>query len=363
MRLVIKLGSSTLSLGKEKLHKPQMVEITRQMAALHAQKHEVAIISSGAILAGKSILKAEKRKDIPYKQMLAAVGQNQLMSLYTQFFGIYGVAVAQALLTRVDFSHRLHYLNARNTILSLLERRIIPIINENDVVSVEEIKIGDNDNLSALVANLIDADRLIILTDCQGLYTADPAKNPEAQLIKEVRVIDDALRALAGPPNGGQGTGGMATKIQAAELAMRSGVETIIADGVMPDVLIRLAQGEAIGTRFFPSINHLESRKRWILAEKASGSLAVDDGAARALMHAGKSLLAAGILSVSGDFSRGEVVTVTDSGGQALARGVSNYGSASLGQIKGLRSDQIEGVLGYQYGEEVIHRDNMALLS
>jgi glutamate 5-kinase len=245
----------------------------------------------------------------------------------------------------------------------MLDRRVVPIINENDVVGVEEIKIGDNDNLSALIANLIDADLLIILTDQPGLFTADPRLVAEARLIQEVHNIDDSIRALASGSGTNMGVGGMVTKLQAAELATRSGVSCIIASGHEPDVLWRIVEGgEPLGTRFPAKISHVESRKRWLLTEPAHGSLIVDDGAKRAICQNQKSLLPAGVLGLEGNFARGETVVVKDQRQTALARGIINYNSNDIDAIKGRHSAEIETILGYNYGDTIIHRDNLVVL-
>jgi glutamate 5-kinase len=271
--------------------------------------------------------------------------------------------VAQTLLTREDLADRQRYLNARNTLLALLERRVVPVVNENDVISVDEIKIGDNDNLSALVSNLIDADLLVLLTDIAGLYTADPRHDPTATLIPEVREIDTAIEALGGKAGSDRGTGGMVTKIQAARLATESGTVVIIADGSVHDVLERLVQGESIGTRFVPSDSQVERRKRWIISGLASrGEVTVDNGAAVALMRNGKSLLPAGIVDVHGHFERGDTITIKDATGKKLACGVANYGAGDMARIRGLRSAEIEPILGFEYGEEAVHRNNLVLV-
>jgi glutamate 5-kinase len=363
MRIVVKLGTHILTDGGERLSRPRMLEMVKQMAHLHAQGHEMLLVSSGAIFAGREQLgPPPRRRDIPFKQTLAAVGQVRLMGLYEQFFALYDIPVAQALLTRADLADRGRYLNARNTLLSLLQLRVVPVINENDVVAVEEIKIGDNDNLSALVANLVDADWLVILTDQAGLFTADPRADPHAQLIAEVASIDAEVRQSALGSRSGVGTGGMATKIEAAELATRSGTQVVIAAGGEPDVLPRLVRGEALGTRFPAAVSQVESRKRWILAEPARGDIQVDEGAAQALLQQGKSLLAVGVNRVDGGFERGQTVRLLSPDGREIARGITNYNAADLAAIRGLHSDQIPAVLGYQYGPTVVHRDDMVLV-
>lgn len=363
-RIVVKLGSNTLTAGGDRLNRPQMLELVRQVAHLHARGLEIVLVSSGAGVTGREVLGFPRgRKDIPFKQVLAAVGQARLMQVWDNLFSLYGLAVAQTLLTRDDLQDRQRYLNARNTLLALLERRVVPIANENDVVAVDEIKIGDNDNLSAMVANVVDADWLVLLTDTGGLYTADPRKDPQATLIPEVREITEAIEALAGGVGSNRGTGGMATKIQAARLATESGTAVIIADGRTPDVLERLVAGETLGTRFLPLASKVESRKRWIISGLAArGEVAIDNGAALALVRGGKSLLPAGISAVHGHFERGDTINIKDSLGKRLACGVANYAAADLERIRGLHSADIETMLGYEYGEEAVHRNNLVLL-
>jgi glutamate 5-kinase len=377
-RVVIKLGTSTLTAGTSKLSAPRLVDMTRQVAALHASGCEVVLVSSGAIAAGKELLAARmgtseglampvntgNARDVPAKQMLAAVGQPRLMALYEQIFTLYGLIAGQVLLTRVDLTDRKRYLNSRNTLQALLKQHIIPIVNENDTVATEEIRVGDNDNLSALVSNLIDADLLVLLTDQAGLYTADPRKDPQAQLIDVVaqEQIPEALWQAAGGSAGELGTGGMVTKLQAADLARRCGATVIIAQGSEADVVLRLVQGERLGTTFLPVSSPTDSRKRYILTGGRSlGRLSVDDGAARAL-RSGSSLLPVGVKLVDGHFDRGDTVRVFDGQGKELARGLVNYASADLSRILGAQSIMIESILGYDFGEEVIHRDNMVML-
>jgi glutamate 5-kinase len=368
MRIVIKLGTSVLTAGTDRLNRPYMVGLARQAALLREQGHQLLLVSSGAVAAGRERLGAapqqRARASVPLRQMYAAVGQSRLMHLYEQLFELYGLQVAQALLTRDDLRDRRRYLNARNTLALCLERGIIPIVNENDAVVTAEIRVGDNDNLSALVAGLIDADLLLILTDIPGLFSADPRSDPTATLIPEVPVIDARIWAIAGGAGTARGTGGMQTKIQAAELATRSGTAVVIASGAEPDVALRVAVGERIGTRFPSSASHPDSRRRWILAETARNSrLVVDDGAVNALVRQGKSLLPAGIASVEGEFDRGQTVRIFAPDGREIARGLAQYRAADLRAIKGLRSAQIADALGYDYGPEVVHRDDMVVLA
>ncbi len=365
MRIVIKVGTNVLRAGTERIDRPRLIEIVRQMAQLSNTGHEPILVSSGAIFTGREFLGVEatrKSKDIPYKQMLAAVGQGRLLSLYQRIFEMYGLTVAQALLTRADLANRTRYLNARNTLQRLLKHRVVPIINENDVVAVDEIKVGDNDNLSALVANLLDADLLVILTDQPGLFTADPRHDAQARLIPEVPLIDEAIWAMAGGSTGEVGTGGMTTKIQAAELATRSGTNVVIAPGDEPDVILRVVAGEPLGTRFPTLVSHVESRKRWILAEAAQGAVKIDEGAVRALTERGKSLLAVGVTDVEGHFQRGATIRIVDLQGQEIGRGTAHYKATDMRAIRGKRSAQIAEVLGYDYGPTAIHRDNLVIL-
>lgn len=365
MRIVIKIGTSTLTNSTPYLAPPLLVEVARQAAQLQADGHQVIFVSSGAIAIGRERLGfPQLPKDIPAKQMLAAVGQPRLMALYEQIFGLYGVTVAQILLTRMDLASRRRYLNARNTLIALIEQKVIPIVNENDTVGTEEIRVGDNDNLSALIANLVDANWLILLTDQPGLYTADPRANPEAQLVEEIatREISPELWRAAGGSETGLGTGGMITKLQAADLARRSGAACVIASGKEPSVLLRIIEGERIGTYFSPIATSIESRKRYILsARKAPGLLSVDDGAAQAIRKGG-SLLPIGMTAVEGNFERGDTVRIAKLDGGEFARGIVNYGSRDLARIVRRPSDEIESILGYHFGDEVIHRNDLVLL-
>ena len=368
-RIVAKFGTNLLTAGTDHLDLEVMSTLVGQVVRLHQQGLEVIIVSSGAVAAGRQQLRlAKERKDIPSRQVMAAVGQNALMHSYEQLFDWHGITVAQALLTKANLSDRLGYLNARNTLLALLELGVVPIINENDVVSVDELEgaaFGDNDNLSGMVSNLVDADLLVVLCDVIGLCTADPANDRSAQLITRVDCIDERIEHLAGDTRG-RGVGGMATKVQAARLATASGSTVIIADGKEQDLLLRLVKGEPIGTLFPPTASKMESRKRWMLTGLAiKGSLVVDDGAVVALKEQNKSLLPAGIKAVDGDFLRGDAVDIIiEKGkkGEKIARGISNYSSRELALIKGARSNRIDSLLGYGYGDEVVHRNNLVVL-
>lgn len=363
-RIVVKLGTSTLTGGTAYLSPPRMVDLVRQMADLRAAGAEVVLVSSGAMAAGSELLGfPQLPKAIPAKQMLSAIGQPRLMARWAQLFELYGYSVAQVLLTREDLRNRHRYLNARNTLLALLDQGVVPIVNENDTVATGEIRVGDNDNLSARVANVVDADLLVLLTDQPGLYTADPRANPDARLVPLVDTpdIDPALWQAASGRSGRLGVGGMVTKLEAADLARRSGTAVIIANGSTPDVLPRIARGEAIGTRFTPTVTAVESRKRYILSGGEDGRLTVDAGAARAL-HKGRSLLPVGLLAVSGSFGRGATVRVYDPDTRETARGIVSYNANDCRQLCGRQSKDIETVLGYFYGEEIIHRNNLVLM-
>ncbi len=365
MLIVVKLGTSSLTSGTSKISPPFLVELARQVTQLHSAGHQVILVSSGAIAAGREKLGfPQLLKDLPAKQMLSAIGQPRLMAIYEQVFGLYGHTLAQVLLTRTDLADRRRYLNARNTLTALLSHGALPIINENDTVATEEIRVGDNDNLSALVANVVEADMLILLTDQSGLFTADPRSNPDAKLVEEINTpeIPQEIWEAASGSGTKLGTGGMVTKLQAADLARRSGTTVVIAQGTEPNVLSRLANDERVGTRFAPVISALESRKRYILSGRlAPGQITVNEGAASAINRGG-SLLPIGITQVSGEFDRGDTVRILDESGRELARGITTYSSADLARLRGRHSDEIESLLGYDYGDEVIHRNDLVLL-
>ncbi len=362
-RLVVKVGTNTLTGGDDHLARPAMAGVARQIARLVREGHEVALVSSGAIVAGREALNVTRNgKDIPFKQVLAAVGQTKLMQMWDELFSREGLMVAQTLLTRGDLADRQGYLNSRNTLLALLDRHVVPIINENDVVATEEIKIGDNDNLSALVANLIDADLLVLLTDQAGLYTADPRRYASATLIAEVPIISDAILALAAGAGTARGTGGMMTKLQAARLATESGITVFVAGGTIENVLVKAVKGEDVGTRFPSSRTRMESRKRWILSGLAGKAAAHIDAGAVTALGRGRSLLPAGVVNVKGPFDRGDSVNIVGPENKSIGCGVANYSSADLERIKGCRSAQITQILGYHFGDEVIHRNNVVML-
>jgi glutamate 5-kinase len=366
-RIIIKLGTRLLTGGKKNLDLGVMANLVTQAAHLHQQGTEIIITSSGAIAAGRHKLGITRSlKGIPLKQILASVGQSRLMNTYERLFDHYDITVAQALLTKADLADRAGYLNARNTLTGLLGLGVVCIVNENDIISIDEIKeakFGDNDILSAMVANLVDADLLILLTDTDGLFTADPYHDPKAELITEVAKIDSKIERLGALNTDDIGTGGMVTKIEAARIATSSGVEVVIANGGAENVITRLATGEAIGTRFLPSTTRLESRKRWLLSGLSTrGKLIIDDGAATALKTQNRSLLSAGINHAEGKFSRGEIVAIYDTEDNHLGCGITNYSSEDIGIIKGAHSSKIATLLSVDYGPEVVHRNNLALL-
>ena len=365
-RIVIKIGSSTLTAGTENLSQPQIADLIRQMVSLHEEGHQVVLVSSGAMAAGRESLGfPELPRFIPVKQMLAAVGQPRLMTIYTNLFAIYDVHIAQVLLTRLDLSDRRRYLNARNTLEALLAQGLIPVINENDTVATEEIRVGDNDNLSALVSNLIEAELLLMLTDKPGVFTADPDLDRSAELITEVSgdQIPSSLWQAAGNGSSAIGTGGMYTKIQAADLARRSGSKVVITQGSLPDIILRVMARENLGTSFLPLVTNLESRKRFILAgPQSNGEITVDWGAAQALRQGRSSLLPVGMQVVKGDFQRGETVKIIDPEGSEVARGLANYDSRSMQLLGGHHSGEIQEILGFTYGNELVHHDNMVLV-
>ena len=362
----MKIGSSTLTAGTLELSLPQIMSLVGQIVHLKEQGFQLIVVSSGAMVAGQETLGyPELPKFIPAKQMLAAVGQPRLMGIYAELFGLSDVDVAQILLTRLDLSDRRRYLNARNTLEALLAQGVIPIINENDTVATEEIRVGDNDNLSALVSNLIEADLLIMLTDKQGVFSADPDQDLEAVLIPEVNGerIPDSLWKAAGKGNSEIGTGGMYTKIQAADLARRSGTRVVITKGSIPDVILRVVNGESLGTRFKALVSNLESRKRFILAgPKSGGIITVDSGAEEILRKGKSSLLPVGVIRVEGEFERGETVSIENEGGQEIALGLANYRYENMRQIQGHHSVDILEILGFIFGNELVHHDNMVLI-
>ncbi|HYM91808.1 MAG TPA: glutamate 5-kinase [bacterium] len=363
-RIVLKVGTSTLTGGSAVVDPHRLAMLADDVAAAIRRGREVLVVSSGAIVTGTGLLGLRRpAHDLAQKQALAAVGQPLLMQHYAAAFDALGLRVGQVLLTQRDFAIRHRYVNARRTLEALLALGVIPIINENDTIATDEIQIGDNDTLSALVASLVGADLLVILSDVEGLMTADPRRHRDAHLIPVVPRIDaTVLRAARRTPSA-QGVGGMATKISAARTATLSGVVTVITSGVPPNPLARLLEGERHGTMFLPARRPASSRRRWLaLGLPARGALVIDDGA-RAALERGKSLLAAGIVDVQGTFEPGEAVVIRDTQGAEIARGVSSYPSGQVAQIMGIRSAEIARVLGVRTPREVVHRDNLVLTS
>lgn len=361
-RWVVKIGSSLITNNGTGLDREAIENWVRQLVSLQQGGIEVVLVSSGAVAEGVKRLGLKKRpREIHLQQAAAAVGQMGLIQTYESCFQQYGVHTAQVLLTHDDLSNRRRYLNARSTLAGLVGMRVVPVINENDTVATAELCFGDNDTLGALVANLLGADTLIILTDQKGLHEADPRTQADAPLIAEAMAEDSRLLAMAGG-SGSLGRGGMITKISAARLAARSGARTIIANGREPDVLVRLAQGESIGTRLLPEKQPMAARKQWLAGHlKAKGELVIDAGAVKVLRESGRSLLPVGVTAVSGQFDRGEMVVCVDESGQEIARGLVNYDSREAAQILRQPSRQIEAILGYVGDAEMIHRDNLVL--
>lgn len=364
-RIVIKVGSSTITYGTGKRNFSRIDRLAREISDLANQGKEIILVSSGAVAVGVDRLGLpEKPKTIPGKQAAAAVGQGVLMNTYEKFFAEYGQIVAQVLLTRIDSVDRHRYTNSRNTFLALFEHKVIPIVNENDVVAIDELKIGDNDNLSALVAGIVDADLLIILSDVDGLYTANPQKDPEAKLVSEVTDITPEIEQSAGDAGSNVGTGGMFTKIQAAKVATSSGINMVIASGEEKDAIRRILEGEQIGTLFVSRENRLQFRKRWLaFGARIAGKIVIDDGCAKAVRKAGAcSILPAGIAQVEGNFEAGNTISVVEKNGHELARGLTNYSSEELIKIKGANTAEIETLIGHKHFDEVIHRDDLVIL-
>ena len=367
-RIVVKVGSSLVTNEGRGLDEAAIEEWSRQLAALvqgkDGVKREVIMVSSGAVAEGmKRLGWSQRPKEIHELQAAAAVGQMGLVQMYETKLREQNLGSAQVLLTHADLADRERYLNARSTLLTLLRLGVVPVINENDTVVNDEIKFGDNDTLGALVANLVDADVLIILTDQPGLYTADPRSNPAAEFVHQARAGDPALEAMAGGAGSSIGKGGMLTKILAAKRAAGSGTSTVIAWGREHNVLLRLCQGESIGTALLAPTQKLQARKQWMLDHlQLPGAVQVDAGAAAKLQTAGKSLLPIGMVAVSGEFSRGDVIAVRNPEGQEIARGLANYSSAEARLLCKHSSSEIAQVLGYSAEPEMLHRDNMVVL-
>lgn len=360
-RVVIKIGTSTLTHTNGQLNLRRIESLVREIADLHNQDIEVLVVSSGAIGVGATRMGYKKvPKTMPEKQALAAIGQGALLHLYEKLFAEYGKTVAQVLITRGDFDERLRYLNATNAFLAILSMKVIPIINENDTVVVEEIKFGDNDTLSALVAGVVDADLLLILSDVDGLFSSDPRVDRHARLICEVEEITDEMEKHSLNRGSSFSSGGMHTKLKAARMCMAAGIPMVIANSAEENVIRRVVEGEQLGTLFIPRGERMHARKKWIaFGSVTQGAVVVDAGAQQALLERGKSLLPSGVIRAEGDFERGAIIAVLNQQGTEIARGVVNYSAAEISQIAGRKSTEIEKVLGSKDYDEVIHRNNL----
>ncbi|MCE5312889.1 MAG: glutamate 5-kinase [Nitrospiraceae bacterium] len=362
-RIVVKIGSNILTKKTGGLDTKRVDQLAADISSAAAMGHEIAVVSSGAVAAGmKKLGLKTKPKEIQLKQAAAAIGQSALMWAYEKAFAEHKTKVAQVLMTSDDFSDRTRYLNSKNTLMTLLSFNVLPIINENDTVSTNEIKFGDNDQLAALVSGLIDADRLVILSDVDGLYTSDPSKDKGAKLISEVYLIDSKIELLAGGSGSAVGTGGMYSKVLAAKKAVSYGINVNIINGKKKGALVKLLKSVKTGTEFFPNKTRISSKKGWIAyAVRPKGLLILDDGAVTALLKSGKSLLPSGVRSVEGQFEQGDAVYCADSSGTRIAKGISNYSSGDILRIAGKKTSEIESALGYKYSDEIIHRDNLVV--
>lgn len=362
-KIVIKVGTSTLTKEDGNLNIDKINKLVKEMSILSNNGYEVVLVTSGAVGAGMGRLNmTERPKTLTEKQAVAAVGQVALTHLYQNLFSEYNKVIAQFLLTKSDFSDRKRYLNARNVSLNLLKKGIIPVVNENDAVVADEIKVGDNDTLSALVAGLIDADLLIILSDIDGLYDKNPQKHSDAKLVKLVGKIDEDIKKMAGMEGSKFGTGGMYTKIIAAEMATKIGTNLVIASGENPENINKIVNYEMIGTLFTKKDKKIKSKKYWLAyGTNKNGNIYVDNGAEKALLS-GNSLLPVGIKKVEGKFDKGTIVQMMNSKGNIIAKGISNYSSDEINIIRGYKSDEIEEVLGYKYDDNVVHIDNLTIL-
>ena len=364
-RIVIKVGTSTLNYDTGKLNISRIEHLVRELSDLANQGKEIILVSSGAVGAGLERMKKYSTSKYSRKQAMAAVGQGILMHIYEKLFAEYDQIVAQVLLTKENSRQYSQYINSRNALMALLSMGVIPIINENDAVAVDELKIGDNDTLSATVATLVDADALIILSDIDGLYTANPSKDKNAKLLHEVPHITPEIENMAGGAGTSMGTGGMSTKIKAAKIAINSGCTMVIASGSEHDVLRRLLKGEELGTIFPAKETHLKQRKSWLaFGKQIAGDIIVDKGCEKAVLS-GSSLLAVGILAIAGEFKQGNTVRILSQSGREIARGSVNYSSQTLQKLKGLHSDEFKNILldNSPIFDEAVHRDNMVLWS
>ncbi|WP_432404638.1 glutamate 5-kinase [Wukongibacter sp. M2B1] len=364
-RIVFKIGTSTLTHSTGLLDLNRIENIVRQLTNIHNQGIEIVLVSSGAIGAGMGKLGLEKRpKTIPEKQAAAAVGQGVLLHMYEKLFSEYGKTVGQILLTKEDILNRKRFLNARNTFFTLLNQGVIPIVNENDAVAVDEIKFGDNDTLSAMVTSLVEGDLLVLLSDIDGLYDSNPKENKDAKLISYVDAITDEIKKAAGGAGTSFGTGGMITKIKSAEIAVSSGASMIIVNGSSQNIINDVVEGKDVGTLFKADQNPLQGRKCWLTYNTLiKGQITVDDGARVALVDHRKSLLPAGITSIEGLFEKGDIVSIMDSLGNEVARGVTNYSSSEINIMKGCKTSIIEEIIGYKSYDEVVHANNMVILN
>ncbi len=362
-RVVVKLGSQVLTGPDGRLERRVFEDLAADVAQARARGVEVVVVSSGAVAAGMGRVGLSRRPEaIPEIQALAAVGQIHLVGVYEDVFRPHGIPVGQVLLTRDDLESRRRYQNAKTAISALLRLGAVPVINENDTVVVEELKFGDNDNLSALVSNLVEADALVVLSDIEGLYDRDPKAHADARLVERVERVDEAIQRFVGGSRSRMGTGGMATKLEAARKATHGGAAVVISSGKEPHALARILVGEPLGTFFAPQTDRLRRRKHWIAyTVQPAGRIRVDTGAVRALVEGGKSLLPKGVVTVDGEFDRGEAVVIEGPGGEEVARGLTAYGSEELRKIAGLASWEIVDRLGYTFGDEVIHRDDLVV--
>ncbi len=373
-RAVFKLGTNIVTRDNGELDEQTIGGLVDQIAKAHADGLEVVIVSSGAVGAGMDTLinrspgsrSRLRRRNVTARQAAAAVGQVDVIALYKSLFGRHGIEVAQTLLSRSVLNQREGYLNVRGTMEMLLEAGIVPISNENDVVAVEEIVgviYGDNDRLSAMLANVLEADLLVLLGEMDGLHTSDPHEDPDAELIQDIYEISDEIRGFAGGPRDDRGSGGMRSKLEAAEVAMLSGVDMVIADGHVPKIISRLLDGEKIGTRFHSLAPPAESKKRWLLTggTEAQGAVTIDDGAVIALTNQGNSLLPVGVTDVEGDFERGDIIGVKSPSGASVAWGITNYSASDARLVMGKKSGELPEILDNYFGREIVHRNNMAL--
>jgi glutamate 5-kinase len=361
--LVVKVGTNVLTTSVGTLDLARVAALAEQVHRIRHTGRKVVLVSSGAIGAGVGRLELGKRPtDLRHLQAAAAVGQTALMGAYEDCFSKFGCHAAQILLTAGDFDNRTRYLNARNTILTLFEWNCVPIINENDTVSIAEIRFGDNDQLAAMVTNLLQADLLILLTTVDGLYAGDPKTDPNAKLVGTVPVIDETITGMAGSSRSSLGTGGMQSKLKAARLVTLAGESVIMANGSVPGILDDIVAGESVGTLFLPHGGILKARQRWIgLTAKPAGRYIVDAGARRAVQEQRRSLLPIGVVDVTGSFEKGDIVAIVDNEGVEFARGLTNYAATDASRVKGLRSEQVEQLLGAGAYEEMIHRDNLVI--